>query len=188
MRVFLVIFHFTTYIAPETLRKKIQPPQSHFHDQSPELPKPLSFTSITTVPEHRRRIFPVAYTTHLESTPSSTGAVVHRPGISPPNLETIHSSNALFRSRFNCGLVHPTGAALPMPSSTAPDLAHQLPRSVHLNRFNDAPVHEPDLLNQRRRARVYESYREAHPYLLLSPICCFLQDLAVAFCRCDELA
>ena len=84
----------------------------------------------------------------------------------------------LLRSRLSCGVVHPTGAALPTPSSSAPDVARQLSCSPHLNLFIGAAVHDPDLLHRRRRARVYESYNEAHPSLLLSHFYCCLQVLA----------
>ena len=87
-----------------------------------------------------------------------------------------YSHPPILRSCLSCGVVHPTGAALPTPSSSALDLARQMPCSPRLNLFTGAAVHELDLLHdRRRRARVYESYNEAHPSLLLSHFYCCLQ-------------
>ena len=127
--------------------------------------------------------FPAAYPTHLETTPSSTGAPPHRTIPAEPRNHTLIQLS--FRRRLRCGLVHPTGAALPTPSSSAPDLAHQL----HLNLFTGAAVHEPDLLHRRRHARVFESYNKAHPFLLLSHFYCCLQVLMLGepICHYDLL-
>ena len=132
MRVLLIIFPFTTYIASETLWKKIQPPQSHFQNRPPELPKPLSLTSTTTVPEHRRRIYPATYPAHIETTPSWTSDIVNHDGQSPPNLETIHSSTTLpeplqlrsrppHRSRFADAFVLRAGSS----SAITPEPLHR---------------------------------------------------------------
>ena len=112
--------------------------------------------------------FPAAYLTHLETTPSSTGAPPHRTIPAEPQNHTLIQLS--FPRRLSCGLVHPTGAALPTPSSSAPDLANQL----HLNLFTDVAVHEPDLLHRRRHARVFESYNKAHPSynLFVFMTCC----------------
>jgi hypothetical protein len=53
------------------------------------------------------------------STPSSTGPDHPRRTSKP------YAHPAVYRSRFSCGIVHPTGAAKPDPSSTASDLAHR---------------------------------------------------------------
>ena len=54
-------FFPSLHIDPEALRKKTLPPQSHFHDPPPELPKSISFTSTTSLPDHRHRIYPSAF-------------------------------------------------------------------------------------------------------------------------------
>ena len=53
------------------------------------------------------------------STPSSIGSDHSRRTSKP------YAHPAVYRSRFSCGIVHPTGAASPDPSSTTSDLAHR---------------------------------------------------------------
>ena len=111
--------------SPETLPKKIHFLQTtHRNFPSPSLPPPR--------PPHRNIPAGLPWPTRglailvirlsagaASSTPSSTG-LDHPRRTSKP-----YTHPAVYRSRFSCGIVHPTGAASPDPSSTASDLAHR---------------------------------------------------------------
>ena len=163
---FLSFFPFTTYIDPEVLRKKN-------HTPSVSLPRPATGTSqvhLFHLHHHRTGSSPPHLSVGLPGAPQNH-TLLHRRYRQPHRTITTfkpYNHPPLLRSRLSCGVVHPTGAALPTPSSSAPDVAHQLPCSPHLNLFTGAAVHDPNMLHQRHRARVYESYNGAHPSLLLS--------------------
>ena len=104
---------------------------SHRNFPSPSLPHPRPpYQNIAAA------FFPAAYPTHLETTPSLTGAIP-----APPNLETIHSSNAFFleplqlrsrpphRSRFADAFVHRTGSSSPTSSFSTPEPLHRRHRA-----------------------------------------------------------
>ena len=126
----------------------VDPPKKNpFHIVS--LREPATETSqapLFNVHDHRTRTSPP----YFFRRPTRRTSRPHPPQTAPSSTAPYHPRRTLkpythpplFRSRFSCGGIHPTGAALPTPSSTAPDLARQLPRSLHLNLFTDAAMHE----------------------------------------------
>ena len=99
-------------------------------DHPPELPKSLSLPPPR--PPHRNipaglswptralAILVIRLPAGAASSMSSSTGPDHPRRTSKP-----YAHPAVYRSRFSCGIVHPTGAASPDPSSTASDLAHR---------------------------------------------------------------
>ena len=126
-------------LTSRTSHRNFPAPLFHLYDQRNRTSAPHFSGGLSDPPQNQ---------TPPQPAPASTAPDYPRRASKP------YTHPKLLRSRSSCGLVHPTGAVLPTPSSTTPDLAHQLPRSPHLNRFTDAAVHEPDLLHRCRCARV----------------------------------
>ena len=145
-------FFPSLHIDPEALRKKNPTP-------SVSLPRPATGTSQVHLfhlhhHHHRTGSSPPHLSVGLPGAPRNHTLLNRRYRQPHRTITTFkpYTHPPLLRSHLSCGVVHPTGAALPTLSSSTQDLARQMPCSPHLNRFAGSAVHEPDLLHRRRHA------------------------------------